>query len=238
MDRIRSVCESHEVPLIADAAEALGATYKGRAAGTGARAGVYSFNGNKIITTSGGGMLASGDEELIEHARFLSTQAREPVPHYEHREIGYNYRMSNILAAIGRGQLRVLAERVAGKREVFATYKRLLGDLPGIEFMPEAPYGRMNCWLTVILVDPDTFGADTNALRRALEAENIEARPVWKPMHVQPVFAGCRVRGGSVSEDLFARGLCLPSGTAMSEGDVGRVAEIIRRRRSLRDSLA
>jgi len=157
-------------------------------AGVGAKASVFSFNGNKILTTSGGGMLASDDEALIDYARNLSQQAREPFTHYEHTEIGYNYRMSNVLAAIGRGQLRVLDERVKKKREIFDYYQKALGDLPGIEFMPEADYGKSNRWLTVILITPEEFGADRETVRLALEAENIEARPVWKPMHLQPVF--------------------------------------------------
>jgi dTDP-4-amino-4,6-dideoxygalactose transaminase len=156
--------------------------------GVGAKAAVFSFNGNKIITTSGGGMLASDDKGFIDYARKLSQQAREDFPHYEHTEIGYNYRMSNILAAIGQGQLKVLDDRVEAKRRVFTYYKDVLGDIPGIEFMPEAPYGRSNRWLTVILITPEEFGADRGKVRLALEAENIEARPVWKPMHMQVVF--------------------------------------------------
>lgn len=214
-------------------------------AGKGARAAVYSFNGNKIITTSGGGMLASDDKEFIDHARKLSQQAREDFPHYEHVEMGYNYRMSNILAAIGRGQLRVLDERVKRRREIFDYYQNALGDLLGIEFMPEPEWSRSNRWLTVISITPEEFGADRETVRLALEAENIEARPVWKPMHLQPVFrvAGksqklkgqsspkktqeARVVGGEVAEDLFNRGLCLPSGTAMMEKDLERVVSVI-----------
>ncbi|MBI5016604.1 MAG: aminotransferase class I/II-fold pyridoxal phosphate-dependent enzyme [Deltaproteobacteria bacterium] len=229
LDRILEACAPYGVPVVSDAAEALGASYRGRSAGKGARAAVFSFNGNKIITTSGGGMLASDDAELIEKARFLSQQARDPAPHYEHTEIGYNYRMSNILAAIGRGQLRALDERVKAKRRLFGAYREALADLPGLEFMPEAPHGTANRWLTVVLVTPETFGADREAIRLALEEENIEARPVWKPMHLQPVFRGCRVRGSTVSEDLFRRGLCLPSGTAMTAEDVARVVGVIRR---------
>ncbi|MGD0259759.1 MAG: DegT/DnrJ/EryC1/StrS family aminotransferase [Verrucomicrobiota bacterium] len=198
-------------------------------AGWGAKAAVYSFNGNKIMTTSGGGMLASHDKHLVEHARKLSQQARDPAPYYEHSEIGYNYRMSNILAAIGRGQLRVLEERVAAKRRIFEHYQGLLGDLPGITFMPEAPTGRSNRWLTVIQIDPAQFGTTSEQVRLALEAENIESRPVWKPMHLQPVFRSCRIRGGSVSERLFQLGFCLPSGTAMTPSDIERVASIVRR---------
>ena len=172
-------------------------------------------------------MLASHDERLIAHARKLSQQARDPAAHYEHTEIGYNYRLSNILAAIGRGQLRVLDERVAAKRRIFEQYRQLLSDMPGIEFMPEAAHGRSNRWLTVILVDPIQFGATNEQIRLALEAENIESRPVWKPMHLQPVFKGCRMRGGAVSEQLFNTGLCLPSGTAMTDAALERVVGII-----------
>lgn len=207
-----------------------------RHAGADAWAAVYSFNGNKILTTSGGGMLASHDKVLIDHARKLATQAREPLPHYEHTEIGYNYRMSNIVAAIGLAQLEVLEERVARKRAIRALYEELLGGMPGIGFMP-VPWGqRPNAWLTVILIDEAEFGAAPEAVRLALEAENVEARPVWKPMHLQPVFQpdgayGSRheVRAvrGERSEALFRQGLCLPSGTAMSDDDVRRVAGII-----------
>ena len=228
LDRILEICAPYEIPVISDAAEALGACYKGRHAGQGAYASVYSFNGNKIITTSGGGMLASEDAELVRRARYLSTQARQPAPHYEHTEIGYNYRLSNICAAIGRGQLRVLDERVTRKREIFEIYRQRLGDLPGIQFMPESPHGRANRWLTVILVDPTTFGANREDLRLALEAENIESRPVWKPMHLQPVFREARAIGGAVSQELFERGLCLPSGTALSDSDLDRICTIIR----------
>jgi dTDP-4-amino-4,6-dideoxygalactose transaminase len=211
-----------------------------RHAGYGARAAIFSFNGNKIMTTSGGGMLASHNKALIEHARKLSQQARDPAPHYEHTEIGYNYRLSNILAAIGRGQLRVLDERVAAKRRIFEKYQQLLGDLPGITFMPEAATGRCNRWLTVVLIGDESVvsgqssrgprsanGVTPESVRLALEAENIESRPVWKPMHLQPVFRNCRVRGGSVSERLFQQGLCLPSGTAMTPSDIERVATIV-----------
>jgi len=228
-ERIEAICAKYEIPLIEDAAEALGATYKGRQAGSFGKAGIFSFNGNKIITTSGGGMLVSNDEGLIQHARKLATQARDPAPHYEHSEIGYNYRMSNILAAIGRGQLRVLEERVRRKREIFEYYQKALGDLPGISFMPEAPWGRSNRWLTVITIDPKEAGVSREDVRLALEKENIESRPVWKPMHLQPVFRGCEVYGGKVAEELFEKGLCLPSGTAMTESDLERVVEVIRK---------
>ncbi len=228
LDRILAVCAPYGVPVVTDSAEAVGTVYKGRHAGKGARAAVYSFNGNKIITTSGGGMLCSDDRDLIDRARFLSQQARDPAPHYEHSTVGYNYRMSNVLAAIGRGQLRALEDRVRRKREIFDGYRAALGDLPGVAFMPEAAYGRGTRWLTVALLDPGACGAKPEAVRLALEAENIEARPVWKPMHRQPVFAGCRLRGGAVADDLFARGLCLPSGTAMTDEDLARTVRVVR----------
>jgi dTDP-4-amino-4,6-dideoxygalactose transaminase len=226
-DDFLEICEPYGVPLIADAAEAVGAAYKGRHAGAGARAAAYSFNGNKIITTSGGGMLASDDEALVAQARSLAQQARDAAPHYEHSQVGYNYRMSNILAAIGRGQLKVLDDRVARKRQIFNAYCNAFGSVPGIEFMPEAPYGKSTRWLTVILITPDQFGADRETVRLALEAENIEARPVWKPMHLQPVFRGARFRGGQVAQDLFERGLCLPSGTALSDDDIDRIVSVV-----------
>ena len=223
---IRAACDRHGVPIIEDAAEALGATYGDRPVGTFGALGVFSFNGNKILTTSGGGMLVSDDAALIERARFLATQARDPAPHYEHSQIGFNYRMSNLLAAVGRGQLRVLDDRVAARRRIFDAYTRLLGDVDGLSFMPEASFGRATRWLTCILV---ADAATRDAIRVALEAEDVEARPVWKPLHLQPVFAGARRRGGAVAEDLFARGLCLPSGSAMTDDDVARVAAVVRR---------
>jgi dTDP-4-amino-4,6-dideoxygalactose transaminase len=244
--RIDSICAAYKIPVIADAAEALGASFNGQSAGAKAYAAVYSFNGNKIITTSGGGMLASSDSKFIENARHLSQQAREPFAHYEHEEIGYNYRMSNIVAAIGRGQLRVLKERVKQKRAVFNYYYEALNDIAGIEFMSEPSYGRSNRWLTVILIDTEKFGATPEQVRLALEVENIESRPVWKPMHLQPAFKiigkgnsgsehrvvkdgkhEARVIGGKVAEDLFFRGLCLPSGTQLSRSDQDRVIETI-----------
>ena len=227
-DRISEVCEPYGIPIITDSAEAVGATYKGNHSGNGAKAAIYSFNGNKIITTSGGGMLASDDKKLIGFARILSQQARDLAPHYEHSQIGYNYRMSNILAAIGLGQLEVLEKRVEKKREIFNYYFEALSELPGIEFMPEAPYGKSNRWLTVILITPEKFGTDRETVRLALEKDNIEARSIWKPMHLQPVFKDCRARGGVVSKHLFNHGLCLPSGTAMTEEDLKRVVDVIR----------
>ncbi len=225
---ILEACAEYGVPVVEDAAEALGATYKGKRVGAFGKLGVFSFNGNKIITTSCGGMLVSHDGALIEKARFLASQARDSAPHYEHSTIGYNYRMSNVLAAIGRGQLKVLEDRVAARRHNFDCYRQALGGLPGIEFMPEAPYGRSNRWLTCITIDANAFGATREDVRLALEKQNIEARPVWKPMHMQPVFSGCRVRGGTVAQDIFERGLCLPSGSDLANADRKRVIEIVR----------
>jgi dTDP-4-amino-4,6-dideoxygalactose transaminase len=233
LDAISAACSRHGVPLIEDAAEALGASYKGRPPGTSGVSGVFSFNGNKIITTAGGGMLVSADEALIAHARKLSTQARDPAPHYEHSEVGYNYRMSNVLAAIGRGQLRVLGDRVAARRRNFAFYREALGDIPGIEFMPEAPWGTHTRWLTTLTIDPEEFAADREDIRRALDAEGIEARPVWKPMHLQPLYAQSPIVGRGVADDLYARGLCLPSGSNLTETDLERVVAVIRRTAAL-----
>jgi len=305
-DPILAVCAEHDVPVIEDAAEALGATYWGgdevrsqkldarsqksdrtwssgqgiegsseeppsngaksqeskakrqkpkplsdgrrsavsrepsaRSAGTFGAAAAFSFNGNKIITTAGGGMLVSHDKAITDKARFLATQARDKAPYYQHSEIGFNYRMSNVLAAIGRGQLTVLEERIAARRRNFEFYQKTLSDLPGIEFMPEAPYGRCTRWLTCLTVgevkakvkvksEPGSTSASISTLIETLEAENIEARPLWKPMHLQPVFKGCRVRGGSVSERLFTNGLCLPSGSALTEEELSRVCEVVR----------
>lgn len=229
LDPIVEACREHGVTLIEDAAEALGASYRGRSPGTLGQTGIFSFNGNKVITTSGGGMLVSDDAALIAKARKLATQARDPAPHYEHSEIGYNYRLSNVLAAIGRGQLRVLADRVAARRRNFDFYARELGGLAGVEFMPEAPWGTHSRWLTCLTIDPAAFGTDREALRLAFEEENIEARPVWKPMHLQPVFASHDCVGGEVAADLFERGLCLPSGSNLETGDLERVCEVVHR---------
>jgi pyridoxal phosphate-dependent aminotransferase EpsN len=227
-DPIIESCRRYGVPLIEDAAESLGATYRGRAAGTFGDFGVFSFNGNKVITTSGGGALVSRSAERIQRARFLATQAREPAPHYEHTTIGYNYRLSNLLAAVGRGQLRELPQRIAARRRNFDFYVRSLGSLPGITFMPEASYGESNRWLSCIQVDAEAFGATREDLRLALEAENIESRPLWKPMHLQPVFRDLPCRGGAVSAALFERGLCLPSGSALTEEQLERICSIVR----------
>ena len=245
IDAIAGACARYDVPLIEDAAEALGAVYwgnRGTPAGAGpeqgprpgispgvrGKFGIFSFNGNKIITTSGGGMLISADGAMIEQARFLATQARDSAPHYQHSQTGYNYRLSNVLAAIGRGQLQVLEERVNARRANFAYYQQALRGLPGLAFMPEAVFGRCTRWLTCVTIQPESFGADREALRLALAAQNIEARPVWKPLHLQPVFAGCPSKGGEVSEDIFVHGLCLPSGSNLSRDDLDRVIAIIR----------
>ena len=228
IDRLRAACDAYNVPLLIDAAESVGSQYKGKHAGTGARAAAFSFNGNKIITTSGGGMLASNDKTLIDQARNLSQQARVPAPHYEHETFGYNYRMSNIAAAIGRAQLEVIEQRVAQRRAIYARYQAGLGDLPGIRFLPDMEYGRHTHWLTVMRVDAATFGTSREDIRVALEAENIESRPVWKPMHQQPLFNGAQMVGGSVANAVFADGLCLPSSSSMSEAEVDEVIHHIR----------
>ncbi|MFN5954477.1 MAG: DegT/DnrJ/EryC1/StrS family aminotransferase [Dolichospermum sp.] len=228
IEPILQVCDQYNIPLIEDAAEALGATYKGLSPGTFGRIGIYSFNGNKIITTSGGGMLVSDDDQLVMKAKFLATQARDPAPHYQHSEIGYNYRLSNVLAGIGRGQLQVLNQRVAARRRNFEIYQSALGDLPGIEFMPEANFGHSTRWLTALTVATEAFGADREYIRLQLAKEQIEARPVWKPLHLQPVFSECECIGGEVGEDLFVRGLCLPSGSNLTDEDLERVISVIK----------
>jgi dTDP-4-amino-4,6-dideoxygalactose transaminase len=226
-DRLTSICRKYDVPLIADASEALGATYRDEQAGRFGEMAAFSFNGNKIITSGGGGMLVSKRTDWLARARFLASQAREPAPHYEHSEIGFNYRMSNLLAAVGLGQLRNLDRRLVQRREHNEYYRRQFDTLPGIEFMPEASYGRSNCWLTCITIDPHRFGATREDLRQQLELGNIESRPVWKPMHLQPAFNGCRARGGAVSQRLFERGLCLPSGSSLTPKDRERVVDTI-----------
>lgn len=227
-DAVIASCRRYDVTLIEDAAEALGATYGQKPAGTMGDIGVFSFNGNKIITTSGGGMLVSTRKDWVDRARHLSTQARSATPHYEHAEVGYNYRLSNLLAAVGRGQLRVLPERVQRRRDINGAYRRVLGGLPGIDFMPEAPYGRPTWWLTCITIDAERFGATPDVVRLRLEANDIEARPAWKPLHLQPAYAAYPVVGGKVAEDLFATGLCLPSGSSLTDEDLARVAGIVR----------
>ncbi len=228
IDPILEICNQYEIPIIEDAAEALGATYKNRSAGTFGHIGIYSFNGNKIITTSSGGMLVSENPELMAKAKFWATQARDNAPHYQHSEIGYNYRMSNVLAGIGRGQLQVLADRVNARRNNFATYYQELADLPGINFMPESSFGRSTRWLSCLTIDPELFGANREDVRLALAEQQIESRPVWKPLHLQPVFRGCAAIGGQVSEALFQNGLCLPSGSNLSAADIDRVIQVIK----------
>jgi dTDP-4-amino-4,6-dideoxygalactose transaminase len=231
-DPILAICDTYGVPVIEDAAESLGATYKGQASGRFGLLSVFSFNGNKIITTSGGGMLVSNDEQLITRARYLSTQARQPAAHYEHTEIGYNYRMSNILAGVGLGQMTVLDERVKQRRGVFAAYAQGLSDIDGIDWMPEPEWSYSTRWLSTLTIDSDKIGMGVAKVIQNLANELIEARPVWKPMHRQPVFAGARYfehGNSSVSDALFASGVCLPSGSNMSEAEVERIILTLRR---------
>jgi UDP-N-acetylbacillosamine transaminase len=224
IEKIAHICKENDIYLIEDAAESLGATYKGKHTGTFGDFGVYSFNGNKILTTSGGGMLVSDNEEWIEKAKFYSTQAKEPFIHYEHNEYGYNYRMSNVLAAIGVAQMEVIEDRVAKKREIYEWYKEFLSDVDGIEMMPELEGSRGNRWLTAL-----TFkNVDYNKVMKALEAINVESRPLWKPMHMQPLFKSAKTHLNGVSEDLFKRGLCLASSTTMTKDDVKMICEEIK----------
>ncbi|MGH9079031.1 MAG: DegT/DnrJ/EryC1/StrS family aminotransferase [Acidimicrobiales bacterium] len=227
-DALVPLCDEYGIPLIEDAAEALGASYRTRPAGSFGQAAVFSFNGNKIITTSGGGMLVAHSSELVGKARHLANQARDPFPHYEHSLIGYNYRLSNLLAALGRAQLKGLDRRVLRRGRINRAYQTALGDLPGLTFMPIADYGEPNWWLTCILIDPEQFGADREEVRLALESVDIESRPTWKPLHLQPVFKGAPTIGGGVAAAIFEQGLCLPSGSALSEGELHRVIEAVR----------
>ncbi len=230
IDPLALLCRQYGVPIIEDAAESLGARYKGRPSGTFGQIGVYSFNGNKIITTSGGGMLVSDDEAFVKRARFLSTQAREPALHYEHKTIGYNYRMSNILAGVGRGQLKVLGERVAARRKVFDRYRSALADCRALSWMPEPEWSHSNRWLTACTIDPRQIGMSSVEIIKQLSLERIEARPVWKPMQMQPVFAQCRYfkhDSRSVSQELYEQGLCLPSGSNLGERQQDRVIEAL-----------
>ncbi|WP_455596510.1 DegT/DnrJ/EryC1/StrS family aminotransferase [Cloacibacillus porcorum] len=233
MDEICAICDKYGVPILEDAAEALGASYDGKMCGSFGKVGIYSYNGNKIITTSGGGMLLSDDEEYIKKARFWATQARDSAPWYEHTEIGYNYRMSNLLAAVGRGQMLHLEERIAKRREIYATYKKELSDTPGISFMPEAPKCHSIQWLTAITVAPST-GKNFMDIINYMNQQNIECRPVWKPMHLQPYFAGSKYfthdegENGSVSDNLFNAGICLPSASAMTEEEQGWVIKSLK----------
>ncbi len=227
LDEIIQICNRYEIPLIEDAAEALGSEYKAKKAGSFGKFGILSFNGNKIITTSGGGMLISNDEDIIQKARFLSTQARDDAPHYEHTHIGYNYRMSNVLAAIGRGQMSVLQKRIEQRRSVFEHYKTVLSDLPGIHFQPEYKGTLSNRWLTALTIDPKLSKVDREKVRLELAKKNIESRPLWKPMHLQPVFKGVPTYINGTSELLFKNGLCLPSGSNLVRKEIELIIDSI-----------
>ncbi|HYE09810.1 MAG TPA: aminotransferase class I/II-fold pyridoxal phosphate-dependent enzyme [Patescibacteria group bacterium] len=226
IDRISEICMKYNVPLIEDAAESLGSYYKGKHTGTFGEFGIFSFNGNKIITTSGGGMLVSDNEEKIAKARFWATQARDKARHYQHSELGFNYRMSNVVAGIGRGQLKVLDQRVEKKKYIFEFYKRELGQLEGVQFMPINEWCKPNYWLSCITLKGNVKPLD---IIEALEQENIESRPIWKPMHMQPFFAKYDFIGTDISEQLFDTGICLPSDTKMTDGDLDRVTQIVKR---------
>ncbi|MBC7973390.1 MAG: aminotransferase class I/II-fold pyridoxal phosphate-dependent enzyme [Myxococcales bacterium] len=227
-DPIVAACRRHGVAIIEDAAEALGATYHDRPAGSFGDLAILSFNGNKIITTSGGGMLLATRKDWIDRARHLATQAREPVRHYEHKDIGFNYRLSNLLAAVGRAQLADLERRVNARRAIYARYRAALGELPGWSFFPEASFGRPTCWLTCATIDPAAYGQPRDQVIDRLAARDIEARPVWKPLHLQPVFAGAEVFRGEIAESLFRDGLCLPSGSSLTVADQDRVIDAVR----------
>lgn len=232
VDPIFDICQKYDVPVVEDAAESLGARYKGKASGTFGVMGIYSFNGNKIITTSGGGMLVSNNEEFIKQARFLSTQARDPALHYEHTQIGYNYRMSNILAGVGRGQIRVLDERVASRRRVYARYREGLADCEQLTWMPEPEWSYSTHWLTACTVNSKKSALNSRSLIQKLAEDRIEARPVWKPMHMQPVFRQCHSfdhSDHSVSRILFEDGICLPSGSNMTDAQQDRIIEVLRK---------
>lgn len=229
IDTIMDVARRYEIPVIEDAAEALGSTYRGKKLGTFGDMGIYSFNGNKIITTSGGGALVARNEGWIQHAKFLATQARDPAPHYEHSHIGFNYRLSNVCAGIGRGQVEILPTRVEQKRKIYTYYKEMLENFPGIVFLPEPEGAFSNRWLTTILLDEKIAGFAPETLRLALDAENAESRPLWKPMHLQPVFKDCPAYSNGVSEELFRQGLCLPSGTNTTEEQFLRVIDTMKR---------
>jgi len=229
MDPILAICRSYGVPVLEDAAEALGATYRNRPAGTLGDVGVFSFNGNKIITTTGGGMLVSPNAAWVGKARFWAQQARDPGLAYEHSELGYNYRMSNVLAGIGRGQIEVLDLRVQQRRAIAFRYKDAFADLPGISLMPQAPYGLHTNWLSCFLIEEGKFGRSRDELIQALDEANVESRPVWKPMHLQPLYAGRQCYGGAVAEDLFRRGICLPSSSNLPTEDQLHVVNAVRR---------
>lgn len=229
MDEIIAIAQKYEIPILEDAAEAIGSEYKGKKCGTLGTYGALSFNGNKMITTSGGGALICPNREAADRVTFYATQAREQAPHYQHEKIGYNYRLSNICAGIGRGQMQVLDEHIARRRAIHGLYSQGLGSISGIEVQqnPSTQFNS-NFWLTTILIDPKQTGFDREQLRLRLEEENIESRPLWKPMHLQPVFAACPYYGGSVAEGLFERGLCLPSGSGLSDDEISRVIGVIK----------
>ncbi len=230
LDPVLETCRRYEVPLLEDAAEALGATYKGRPAGTVGNVGAFSFNGNKIVTATSGGMLVSGDRSHLEQARHWSTQSRDPDPgrNYVHSEVGYNYRLSNVLAGIARAQLKLLPERIEQRRAVAQRYQQAFADLPGIERMPEPTYGRSTNWLSCFLVEPSQFGASAAEIIARLEAANVDSRPVWRPMHTQPLFRECEILGGEVAEDLNRRGLCLPSSSNLTAEEQEFVVRVVR----------
>ena len=232
MDKIKEICNRFDTPIVEDAAESLGATYKGKMSGSFGKFGIFSFNGNKIITSSGGGMLVSDDTELIEKARFWSTQAKDPADHYQHSELGFNYRLSNVSAAIGRGQLRVLETRIGQKKNIYDTYKEEFMGIDEIDMMPVCDYGTPNYWLSVMTLDKKSSKNPRQIMAR-LTDEGIESRPIWKPMHIQPFYCECdffshNEEGESVSEDIYNRGLCLPSDTNMSKEDLMRVIDVVR----------
>lgn len=230
LDELLALAAEYDLPTLEDAAEALGSTWQQQPLGSFGRVGVFSFNGNKILTTSGGGALVTADAGLARRARFLATQAKDPAPHYQHSEVGYNYRLSNLLAGIGRGQMELLPDRVKRRREIFTWYREHLAGLPGLALAPsvEPPGSRSNRWLTTLLLDPAATAATPESVRQHLETRRIESRPLWKPMHLQPLFAGAPMYGGAVCAGLFARGLCLPSGTAMGDEELHRVAKAVR----------
>jgi dTDP-4-amino-4,6-dideoxygalactose transaminase len=230
-----ALAQEYGLPVLEDAAEALGARYQGRPLGSFGQVSVFSFNGNKILTTSGGGALLTPDAGLAQKALFLATQAKDPAPHYQHSEVGYNYRLSNLLAGIGRGQMELLEDRVKRRREIFGWYQEHLAGVPGltVALAPEPAGSHSNRWLTTILLDPAATSATPETLRQHLETRHIESRPLWKPLHLQPLFEGVPMYGGAVAESLFARGLCLPSGTALSDDELGRVARALKEALSL-----